>query len=265
MKGNARWANDNGNSQAYRTAVIRDKDGSLGAGPNAYILIHDGENDSVATDPQACEIKRDWNAAVCKGDVGRLAFGGGGGPGGARAGGPGAPPGAGVPGPGAGPGAIAARAGGPGAAPGAGVPGPGAAGPGAPGARAGGPGAGGARAGGPGAAPAQPPVVLSRNGKDYTIVTGGSNVRAGTEIKLTTERPSLSLTLSELDKGSWVIFQLPGFNTAAAGTAQTSLDALRKASDTSYFKDKDALWVKVVSPDSGPLGLGGRAALQVSR
>jgi cell migration-inducing and hyaluronan-binding protein len=82
---------------------------------------------------------------------------------------------------------------------------------------------------------------------------------------VTTERPTVSLTLTEMDKGSWVIFQLPGFNTAAAGTATDSLDALRKASDTAYFKDKDALWVKVVSPDSGPLGLGGRAALQVSR
>lgn len=91
------------------------------------------------------------------------------------------------------------------------------------------------------------------------------NVRAGTEIKVTTERPSLSLRLSELDKGSWVIFQLPGFNTAAAGTAQASLDALRKASETSYYKDKDALWVKVVSPDSGPLGLGGGTSLTVSR
>ncbi len=54
-----------------------------------------------------------------------------------------------------------------------------------------------------------------------------------------------------------MIFQLPGFSTAAAGTRQDSLDALRKASETSYFKDKDALWVKVVSPDSGELGLGG--------
>ena len=50
-----------------------------------------------------------------------------------------------------------------------------------------------------------------------------------------------------MDKGSWVIFQLPGFTTAASGTQENSLDALRKASDTSYFKDKDALWVKVVS------------------
>ena len=34
MQGNARWANDNGNSSAYKTAAIRDKDGSLGAGPD---------------------------------------------------------------------------------------------------------------------------------------------------------------------------------------------------------------------------------------
>jgi cell migration-inducing and hyaluronan-binding protein len=115
------------------------------------------------------------------------------------------------------------------------------------------------------AAPAQPPLVLSRNGKDYPIITGGSSVRAGTEIKVTTERPTVALRLTELDKGSWVIFQLPGFNTAAAGAQQASLDALRKSSETSYFKDKDALWVKVVSPDSGPLGLGGATTLQVSR
>src|SRR5262245_10674037 len=104
MQGNARWANDNGNSQAYKTAAFRDKDGSLGAGPNAYVLINDGVNDSIATDAQTCEIKPTWNAAVCKGDVGRLAFAAppGGGPGGAR------PPGA---GPGAGPGAPPAAGG----------------------------------------------------------------------------------------------------------------------------------------------------------
>jgi cell migration-inducing and hyaluronan-binding protein len=227
-----KWGSDNGTSWGYRTAVIRDKDGSLGAGPNAYILIHDGVNDSVATDEQACEIKPTWNAAVCKGDVGRLNIGGG--------------AGAGRGGPGAGPG-------GPGGAPG-----------GAPAARGGAAGAAGGAA--------QQPIVLSLNGKDYTVTSGNpfagtdsSNVRAGTEIKVTTEMPSVSIRLSELDKGSWVIFELPGFNTAASGTEQTSLDALRKASDTSYFKDKDALWVKVVSPDSGPLGLGGGTTIQVSR
>ena len=97
--------------------------------------------------------------------------------------------------------------------------------------------------------PPQPPVVLSRNGREYTFNSG--NVRAGTEIKVTTERPSVTLTLTEMDAGSWVIFELPGFTTAASGTEQSSLDALRKASDTSYFKGKDALWVKVVSNGNG--------------
>ena len=92
-----------------------------------------------------------------------------------------------------------------------------------------------------------------------------TNVRAGTEIKVTTENPTVTLTLTEMDKGSWVIFQLPGFNTADSGTQQTSLKALRKASETSYFKDKKALWVKVISPDNGELGLGGGATVQVSR
>ncbi len=53
------------------------------------------------------------------------------------------------------------------------------------------------------------------------------------------------------------MFELPGFTTAASGTQENSLDALRKASDTSYYKDKDALWVKLVSiGDSGRAGAG---------
>jgi cell migration-inducing and hyaluronan-binding protein len=87
---------------------------------------------------------------------------------------------------------------------------------------------------------------------------------------VSTERPNISLTLTELDAGSWVIFELPGFTTAASGTEQSSLDALRKASDTSYFMGKDALWVKVVSNGNGargPIGGGAGAgtSLQVSR
>jgi hypothetical protein len=238
MENNRKWASDNGGSTSYKTAAYKDKDGSLGAGPNSYVLIHDGVNDSIAVDAEACEIKPTWNAAVCKGDVGRLTFGGaggGGGFGGARGAGPGA-------------------AGGRGAAPAPGA----AAGPGA---AAQGRGGRGAAAGG---APAQPPVVLSRNGKEYTV--NATNVRAGTEIKVTTERPTVSLTLNELDRGSWVIFELPGFTTAASGTPQDSLDALRKASDTSYFKGKDSLWVKIVSNgDPGNGAPGGGTSLQVSR
>jgi cell migration-inducing and hyaluronan-binding protein len=45
------------------------------------------------------------------------------------------------------------------------------------------------------------------------------------------------------------MFELPGFANADSATKQDSLDALRKASETSYFKDKDSLWVKVVVPN----------------
>jgi G8 domain len=253
-----RWGSDNFGSTAYKTAVIRDLDGSFGDGPNSYVLINDGVNDSIAADAGACEIKPSWNAAICKGDVGRLDIGGPGGFGGfggfgrARA----AAPAGGAP---AGSGAATATGPGPGAGPGL------AAGSGRPGAPAGQP--FGAPPG-----PPQPPVILSRDGKQYNLTR--TNVRAGTEIKVTTERPTLDLRLSELDRGSWVIFQLPGFTSAASGTPQDSLDALRKAGETSYYKDKDALWVKVVSNGSGANppyggGLGGPGAggnsVQVSR
>ncbi len=72
-----------------------------------------------------------------------------------------------------------------------------------------------------------------------------------------TQLEAVSINLSELESGSWVIFELPGFKTAATGTAQTSLDALRSATSTSYFKGDNALWVKVVSA-GGPVGRGGR-------
>jgi cell migration-inducing and hyaluronan-binding protein len=117
------------------------------------------------------------------------------------------------------------------------------------------------------AAAAEPPVVLSRNGREYNVTQ--ANVRAGTEIKVTTERPTVALSLREMDSGSWVILELPGFSTAASGTEQSSLDALRTASATSYYKGKDALWVKMVSDGNGARGPGvgglGGTTLQVSR
>src|SRR6187402_734721 len=101
MANNSKWASDNGGSTSYKTAAFRDKDGSLGGGPNSYVLIHDGVNDIIAVDAEACEIKPTWNAAVCKGDVGRMNVGGGGGGGfgGARGAAParGGAPGPGVP------------------------------------------------------------------------------------------------------------------------------------------------------------------------
>jgi hypothetical protein len=112
--------------------------------------------------------------------------------------------------------------------------------------------------------------VLSRNGKEFTA-TGETNVVAGTEIKVITERPTLPISVTQLETGSWVIFQLPGFTTAASGTATDSLDALRKATATSYFKDKDGLWVKIVAGapaagrGTGFGGAGGNGSIQVSR
>jgi cell migration-inducing and hyaluronan-binding protein len=250
MANNAKWASDNGGSISYKTAAYLDRDGSLGGGPNSYVLIHDGVNDSIAVDTEACEVKPSWNAAVCKGDIGRLTFGGPGGPFGGFGGG--GPPGAG----GAGPGAARPGAGaGPGGPAAAGGPRPGASGASGATAAAGAPAAGGPPgpgAFGAGGPPAQPPVVLSRNGKEYTV--NSSNVRAGTEIKVVTERPTLNLNVAELDAGSWVIFELPGFTKVDAGTEVSSLDALRKASATSFFKDTGALWVKVVS--NGDPGTG---------
>jgi cell migration-inducing and hyaluronan-binding protein len=250
-----KWGNDNLlGSVAWKTAVFHDKDGSVGGVPNSYILINDGQNDSVAADAQACKVKPDWNATVCKGDVGRLYVGlAGGVPGaGAASRAPGAP---------GAPGALAA--GGP----------PGAGGP---------PRAGAALAPGgitglgaaPGAAarPVDPPVVLSRNGRDFPVTLNQSNVRAGTEIKVTTDRPDVSLSLREMDEGSWVIFQLPGFTSAASGARQDSLDALRKAADTSYYKDNDTLWVKLVvrKANQGPVvervgRLTAQASIDVTR
>jgi cell migration-inducing and hyaluronan-binding protein len=74
-----------------------------------------------------------------------------------------------------------------------------------------------------------------------------------------------------MDNGSWVIFELPGYSSAATGTAQTSMDALRSASSTSYYRGEGTLWVKLVANGGGarpgPAGRGGVApsSIQVSR
>jgi cell migration-inducing and hyaluronan-binding protein len=188
---------------------------------------------------------------VCTGDVGRFTVGALGGPGIPGFGGPpAARPARSAPAGGAASGAGQAAGPAPAAAP---RP---AAGPGGPGGFFGRP-----------AGPPQPPVVLSRDGKQLTLA-GDTNVRAGSEIKLTTERPKVALRLSEMDKGSWVLFELPGFATADSGTPQDSLDALRKASETAYYKGKDALWVKVVSSGQGARIAGpgaGGTSVEVSR
>src|SRR5579864_6036123 len=212
-----RFDSDNRSGSAYRTAAIHDLDGSTTGIPDSYVLLNDGENDSVATD-DTCEIHPTWNAAVCKGDIGRIQFS-------VRRGG-------GATGLGLALKDVALRS----AAP----------------ARVGGPPRGAGPA--PAAAPQQP-ITLSRNGKDFKITANQSTVRAGTEIRVKTERPEVSISLTEMDKDSWVVFELPGFANATSGKQQDSIDALRKATETSYFKGPDAVWVKLVIP-TAPKGIG---------
>ena len=174
------YDNDHRGGVAWRTAVIHDLDGSVGGIPDAYILIHDGENDSIATD-ESCEIHPSWNAAVCQGDIGRLFFN---------------EPNSGFPG-------LAAGA----------------------------------------------PIMVTRNGKDHKITANQSNVRAGTQVRVNTDREVLHLGLRELDQGAWVIFELPGYDHAVSGIEQHSMEALRKASLTSWYKEGDTVWVKMVVSD----------------
>jgi cell migration-inducing and hyaluronan-binding protein len=98
------------------------------------------------------------------------------------------------------------------------------------------------------------------------VSNGETNVRAGSEFTVKTEDKSVNIRVRELEAGSWVMFKLPGFAKAAAGDEQNSLDALRSASKTSWFKANDALWVKLVSTGykrgSNP---GAIDSLQVSR
>jgi cell migration-inducing and hyaluronan-binding protein len=122
---------------------------------------------------------------------------------------------------------------------------------------------GGGRIRGPLAPPG--PTLVTRNGNEV-VSNGETNVRGGSEFTVKTASASVNIRVRELDAGSWVMFKLPGFAKAGAGAEQNSLDALRNASKTSWFKADDALWVKLVSSGykrgSNP---GAADTLQVSR
>ena len=214
-KFDTRFDNDNRGGNAYRTLSFRDLDGSVTGIPDSQVLLHDGENDSVVTD-DTCRIEPTWNASVCKGDIGRLNLSDSRGElpravnlesRTARY-------------------ALLSSIGG---------------------INANDPLVQSQRAALFARRPPQAPIALVRNGKEFKISGDQSTVKAGTEIQVKTERPEVTLSLSEMDKGSWVIFQLPGFTKAAAGAQQGSMDALRKASETSWFKDGNNLWVKLVA------------------
>jgi cell migration-inducing and hyaluronan-binding protein len=174
-----RWASDFGRGNAWRGAAIHDRDGSVGGVADSYIVLDNG----IASDEEACQIKPDWNAAVCRGDFGRFGVGGN---------------------------------------------------------------------FGFGSAPIPDPVMLSRNGRRFEY-TGETTIRSGADVRVETGRDSLSLSLREMDDGSWVIFELPGFSTTAGGAEKTSLAALRDANETSYYRDNGTLWAKLVVDNAAGL------------
>ncbi|HEU4650359.1 MAG TPA: hypothetical protein VFS49_02990, partial [Croceibacterium sp.] len=214
-KYDSRFDNDNRGGNAYRTLSFRDLDGSVTGIPDSQVLLHDGENDSVATD-DTCQVHPSWNASVCTGDIGRLNLSD------SRGELPAAVD-------------LESRTArfallaslGPNA-------------PDTPLVRA-------QRAALFSRRPPQAPIALVRNGKQFRISGDQSTVRAGTEIEVRTERPQVTLSLAEMDQGSWVLFELPGFTQAASGTEQRSMEALRQANETSWFRDGEALWVKLVA------------------
>src|SRR5690606_34237108 len=89
-----------------------------------------------------------------------------------------------------------------------------------------------------GSGPIAEPIMLSREGRRWEY-TGQTTIRAGAEVRVETGRDSLSLSLAEMEEGSWVIFELPGFSSAAAGAEQSNLDALRDASGTAYYQNRE--------------------------
>ena len=195
-----RWAEDFGSRSAYRSAAIHDKDGSVGGVPDSYIVIDNG----IASDEASCQIKANWGAAVCKGDMGRFSIAGDFDDFGRR--------------------------------------------------------------------PNTDPVMLSRGGKRYEY-NGETTIPSGAELRVETARKTLQMSLREMDKDSFVILELPGFAGAADGAPQDSLAALRSAKTTSWFKDGDTLWVKLVVEDpshQGPVvvrvgNLRAQATIDVSK
>jgi cell migration-inducing and hyaluronan-binding protein len=87
--------------------------------------------------------------------------------------------------------------------------------------------------------------MLSRGSRRWEY-TGQTTIRSGAEVRVETSRKDLSLTLREMDDGSWVIFELPGFTTPAGGAQQSSLATLREAGETSWYGENGTLWVKLV-------------------
>jgi len=120
--------------------------------------------------------------------------------------------------------------------------------------------------------PISDPIMLERNGLRFEY-NGETTIGSGAEVRVETGRDSLSLSLREMDRGSFVILEFPGFAGSGQGVQKDSLAALREASETAYFKDDKSLWVKLVVEDDtadGPVvvrvgNLRAQATVDVSR
>src|SRR5690606_29406 len=120
--------------------------------------------------------------------------------------------------------------------------------------------------------PISDPIMLERNGLRFEY-NGETTLGSGAEVRVETGRDSLSLSLREMEQGSFVILEFPDFTSAAQGTAMPSLAALREAKATAHFRDDKSLWVKLVVEDKaadGPVveqvgALRPQATIDVSR
>jgi cell migration-inducing and hyaluronan-binding protein len=195
-----RWASDYGRRAAYRSAAFRDLDGSVTGVPGSTIVIDNG----IASHEDTCEVRMNWGAAVCQGDMGRFNIAG--------------------------------------------------------------------DFDEFGIGPITEPIILQRQGKRFEYI-GETTIGSGAELRVETGREALSVSLREMEQGSFVVMQLPGFTTAASGSRQDSLEALRAANETAWFRDDNGLWVKLVIEDAtadGPVvvrvgNLRAQATIDVSR
>ncbi len=95
------------------------------------------------------------------------------------------------------------------------------------------------------AGPIAEPIILQRNGLRMEY-TGETTLGAGAEVRVETSRENLQVSLNEMDSGSAVILEFPGYASATGGVEAASMDALRAATETSFFRDGDSLWAKLV-------------------
>src|SRR5690606_33424324 len=108
--------------------------------------------------------------------------------------------------------------------------------------------------------PITDPIILQRDGRRFEYI-GETTIGSGAEVRVETSRDTLSLSLTEMDDGSSVILELPGFTAAAGGAETSSLAALREAGETSWYSENGTLWAKLVVDNAAGLTVspGGNA------